>query len=427
MYQKSSQANLILKQFSLLCQQGFQGLKHNQFRFAIYILLPLLGAFLYFLTVMRFGRFVFDYHQGNAPGAVSNLFLLCIFVLVVGTLTHTRFNAFDGASLQKERPNGVGLGTYLIFKVVTTGLLAFYQAALFTILFYVAVEIPGGFEERMLVLFSLWAGSFTAIMLGMAVSALYPSPTSALWTTCLLIFTTIFLSNVPILLPSPFPLVSSTYWTFRNLSAISGIGADIARDDCWLFPPELRQEMTLEDKTNLECNCMGMKLFAVNSCEFPGIGDFYSTALDAPRPTEPYPPGNPPAEPFLPEAPAPPSNPGDKKAQSRYQQAQEEYQIQVSKIQNDFQLQVVSYKLRAELYRSQTESYQYELDNWITQREHAVSEAEASIAIMISRFGWSFVNKDDFQAYRSFLMESFTAQGVINLLLIGILWLSYKR
>src|SRR5690606_9255301 len=103
-------------------------------------------------------------------------------------------------------------------------------------------------------------------------------------------------------LPSAVTAPISTRWAFEAFMAITGAGSDVARDSCWDLPPEQRSERTLEQK-DANCNCMGSNTLDPDSCNFPGVGQFYTAALDQPPPQEP---GEPPAEPG-----APPPEPGD--------------------------------------------------------------------------------------------------------------------
>src|SRR5512135_266039 len=92
--------------------------------------------------------------------------------------------------------------------------------------------------------------------------------------------------------------------------AVSGAGSDPAADPCWKLTKAERDNLTLDQK-NLECPCMGENALRQKSCNFPGLGEYYTSAVDQADPTKPLEPGAQPTQPATPPAPAKPSDPNN--------------------------------------------------------------------------------------------------------------------
>ena len=95
------------------------------------------------------------------------------------------------------------------------------------------------------------------------------------------------------------------------------MGSDVAADACWLIPEEQRAELT-DDYKESNCNCMGTSVFDPAQCDFPGIGDFYSDAINQPEPQEPAPLREQPARPEFPPEPVQPADQSDSVAMAEY-------------------------------------------------------------------------------------------------------------
>ncbi len=410
-----------IKQFFVLSSRNVRILLRDNASLALMLLsAPAMGC-LDLLIAPLMGKNLFDFYQGKGPNSAMTLFLLTLYALLVGALAQMREFTKEREIFKRERLAGLRILPYVISKVWLALLLAIYHGAAFTLLRYAAFKMPGGQEEFWLFLITMAICSFSAMMLGLFASARSASPAAAPLIVIVLILPNIVLSGVLVNLPRPVSAISSTFWTFKSLVGITGIGSDVAADPCWQFPDTLRQSMTLEDKEYFGCKCQGMAVFDPQTCNFPGSGAFANASLDAPRPIEPDPMGKPPAQPPMPPAPAAPADQNDPVAIAQYLNALQDYQKSVGQIQADYAQQLAVYQSEADLYKAQASAYQKELSTWYTRRTAAVGATEAMITGVRDRFGWAFVDKNDRQAYIYSLVEAWAAMGLIDLLLFVVM------
>ena len=208
---------------------------------------------------------------------------------------------------------------------------------------------------------------------------------------------------------------------------ITGGGSDVDADPCWKMESDLREAMTLEDKENLGCLCMGTNVFDPASCYFPGLGQLYDPAVDTEAPVEPAPLGDPPAEPEIPDAPEPPADQSDQIAVAAYLVALQDYQEEVNRIQDQYKAEIEAYQAEGEIYKAEVTAYQTELAHWGIDRMSAISGAEGLIDTMNDNFGWTFVNKDDTLSYSMRISFTWFAQGIIILVMAGLTLILIKR
>lgn len=208
---------------------------------------------------------------------------------------------------------------------------------------------------------------------------------------------------------------------------ITGVGSDVASDPCWDLPMELRSGLSIDDKST-HCKCMGVNLLHQNVCYFPGTGEFYNEAVDAPPPLEPPALRDPPPEPVLPAAPAEPEDQSDNVAVAAYLQSLKDYQNQVEIIRSDYRAQVDEYQAEADIYAAEVADYQKERVDWEIKRASAIEPAEASIDLAVEQFDWSFMNKTTPEIFWFRLGRTWFAQLlIIGLLFIGILVLQKRK
>jgi hypothetical protein len=131
------------------------------------------------------------------------------------------------------------------------------------------------------------------------------------------------------------------------LAGITGSDSDIAVDPCWQMAPEERDALTLQDIIDLGCRCMGTNIFDPNACNLPGVGKFYDPAIHQPQPVEPRSPGNPPAEPVIPDAPQPPIDQSDPLAMAGYLTSLENYQQETGLLRQAYEADVELYKAQS--------------------------------------------------------------------------------
>ncbi len=218
-----------------------------------------------------------------------------------------------------------------------------------------------------------------------------------------------------------------THWTVQGLMGISGIGSDVAGDICWELPKDVRKMMTVDQKGTFGCRCLGLAMFQPGSCNFPGVRQFYSPAVDSPAPVAPPPLGPPPVEPALPPQPAEPADKTDQVAVADYLAKVKAWQAQVSQIQAEFKQNMGAYQKQAEIYNAEMIAYQQSLVKWQFARESAVRPAETLIEEYRKNYGWTLMNKNDPASYREEIATSWLAQAAFITIVFTLILLLQKR
>jgi hypothetical protein len=287
---------------------------------------------------------------------------------------------------------------------------------------YLAFKMPGGNEELLFIYITLFLGTLAGMLTGLFASSISPNSGSAPLITIMLILPCVVLSGALVQLPEAVSAPSISYWSFKALVAISGVGSDPASDACWEIPPVLRQSMTLEDKTALGCQCMGLNAFKPDLCNFPGNGKYSVPELNQPQPASPAPPGDPPGEPDFGAPPDSPADSYDKVQVAAYLNALQQYQSDVARKRDTYKQNFDLYQNQVEIYQAQMKVFQAENARWYVARAAAIGSAEGNIKGFLDRFGWAFVNKENRSSYMGLLTSCWNAQGIIILgLFLGIL------
>jgi hypothetical protein len=253
-------------------------------------------------------------------------------------------------------------------------------------------------------------------MSGLLASAISKSPGVAPLLMILLIIPQIVLSGSLAPLPENVTAIASTRWAFQDFAGLTGIGSDVASDPCWKLSEDERELMSLEQKEDFGCKCMGTAVFDPESCNFPGVGQFYQSEIDMPPPLEPAELGPEPAEPVIPPAPEPPVDQNDQVAMVQYMNALNSYQDEVKLIQDQFRSEMDLYRAQADVYKAQMAEYQTEKISYDAARNTAVSSAEALIQGNVDTMGWAFVDTRD----TSNLLKWITKTWVAQLIIIGV-------
>ena len=209
---------------------------------------------------------------------------------------------------------------------------------------------------------------------------------------------------------------------------ISGVGSDVAADICWTLDEDVREAMTLEDKANNNCRCMGTNILNAESCNFPGMGKFYNPAIDQPQPVQPALLGDPPPEPVLPDRPLEPVNQADTIAMSEFFDNLKAWENEVQGIQDNYRREVDAYQARANVFEAEMAGYQEEFAKWNIARAAAVKPAESVLGLSVTTIGWSFVDKENPSAFRSHIAFAWIAQLImIAILMVAILILQKSK
>jgi ABC-type multidrug transport system ATPase subunit len=406
-----------LRQFSILSGRNIKILTRDRASLVLMLLSAPLVAMLDVLLAIILGRDLFSFYDGDVSNAIVSVFQPIIFAIMIGGLSQMREFVKESDIFKRERLVNLKVLPYVMSKIWVAALLALYQAAAYTIIHYLAFKMPGGVQEIALFYITLVLGTLAGMMIGLLASAVAPNANSAPLIVILLIIPQVVVGGALIPMPTEVSAITSSRWSFEALVGISGLGSDVAADACWTgLTKEEREDLTLEQKEQLGCRCMGLNALREASCNFPGLGEFYDPAIDQPEPVEPASIGDPPAEPEVPPAPQQPANPSDQVAMAVYLQALQDYQKQVEVIQDAYRAEVTAYQEKADQYADDMRAYQEEKATWEINRNAAVGKAEGMIDTFYENFGWAFVDKNDSDAYWSRIMTVWGMQGLIILI-----------
>jgi ABC transport system ATP-binding/permease protein len=416
-----------LHQFFVLSARNLKILSRDKTSLVLMLLAPIFIAALDLVLAPLMGRDIFSYATGNATNIGVTFFLMSIDALLVGGFSQMREFIKESDIYKRERLVNLKIFPYVASKVWIALLLAFYQAAAFTAVRFLAFDIPGGQLTIGLFYISMVLAVLAGMMSGLLASAISPTASSAPLLMILLIVPQIVLSGALAPMPDKVSAIASTRWTFESTMGITGFGADVAADPCWQLSSELRDAMTLEDKQNMGCRCLGTAIFTPGSCNFPGLGKYYKPEVDQPAPEKPAPLGEKPPEPVIPEAPKPPADQNDQVAMVKYLNSLQTYQDQVKQIQDQYRAQMSQYENQAKIYQAQMEAYQKDRLAYEAGRSTAVNSAEGTLEMFKEKYGSSFVNKNDPAIFWPWLFKAWTAQLIIIGVYFALILVIFKR
>ena len=415
-----------LRQMFVLFSRNIRVLMRDRFGMVLMMVVAPLVASLDFLLAALLGREPFDFQRGSFSTVMVTLFSLTVYAVMVGSLSQMREIIKERDIYRRERLVNLRLWPYVTSKFGVAVLMAFYQAAWYVALHYLAFKMPGGWQEAALIYLTLTLTALGGMMLGLFSSALAPTANAAPLIVILFMVPQIVLSGVQIPLPNAVSAVSNTRWGFEGLMSITGVGSDPISDACWQLPLEARASMTVDDKTAL-CRCMGLNLLNPKSCNFPGLGKYALPQANQPPPVAPVKPGDPPPEPKLPPPPPKPSQPADSVAMAQYFNAVQAYQAKVKAIQEAYKAEMAEYQARVNIYSAQMYAYQQALVRWQMARAMALGPAEGLITRALEDYGWTFVDKRRPALYYRKVLATWEGQGIIIAVLFlavwGVLWL----
>ncbi len=416
-----------LRQFLILSARNIKILTRDRFALALMLAIAPLVSLLDILLSILLGRDPLNYDTGLMSDVMITLFMLTIYGVMVGGISQMREIVKEQDVYKRERLVNLKILPYVLSKVWVAALLALFQASVYTIVHYLAFEMPGGAGDFVLVLITMSLATLAGMMLGLFASALAPNSNSAPLIVILFMLPQIVLGGALIPLPESVSAPTSTRWAFEALMGITGSGSDVAADFCWELPEDVRELMTIEDKSNYGCRCMGLGLLDQNSCNYPGLGVFYNAALDEPEPLPPTPLEDPPPEPLLPERPVEPADQSDSVAMADFFTALQEWEGQANEIQAAYKQELEAYQTKSEVYKTEVIAYQQSLAQWQIARASAITPAESVVSQFYNDFGWTYVNKEDSFEYWSTLLNTWFAQSAIILILFGGILVLQKR
>ncbi|HSG43693.1 MAG TPA: FHA domain-containing protein, partial [Anaerolineales bacterium] len=297
-----------LRQFKILSARNIKILTRDRFALGLMLATAPVVSLLDVVLSAVLGRDPFSFQTGDMAQVMITLFLLTIYGVMVGGISQMREIVKEGDIYKRERLVNLKILPYVMSKVWVAALLAFFQAIIYTAVHYMAFEMPGGTAEFFQVYITMTLATLAGMMLGLFASALAPNGSSAPLLVIILMLPQIVLGGALIPVPEFVSAPTSTRWAFEALMSITGPGSDVAADKCWKLPEDVRTSMSIDDKVAEGCKCMGPNMLKEDSCNHPGLGKFYSSAIDGPAPVEPEPLGDPPPEPVIPERPVEPTD-----------------------------------------------------------------------------------------------------------------------
>ncbi|MFW6184914.1 MAG: ATP-binding cassette domain-containing protein, partial [Chloroflexota bacterium] len=461
-----------LRQFMILSARNIKILTRDRFSLALMLAAAPLVALLQVILALVLGRNPFDFTDGNFPVVLIILFLPSVYAVMVGGIAQMREIVKERDVYKRERLVNLRIFPYIMSKIWVAALLALYQTLCYVVVHNLAFDMPGGVVEYGLMYISLGLATMAGMMLGLFASALAPNANAAPLIVILFMVPQIVLGGALVPLPSSVNAPISTRWSFQAWMAISGAGSDVARDACWDLPPQQRAELSLEFR-NENCNCMGVNALHEESCAFPGVGQFYTAAIDDPPPPEPgtapeelteaeieaqlgpppADPGEEPAEPEIPPQPPRPEDESDQIAMADYFEALEAWQEEVDEIRANYRADLDAYRATVDQYQEDLAAYQQNvqelqaasieeqqsyaelvaehqaaLGTWVATRDATAQLAEAMIRQFDRDFGWTFVDKEESGAYYGTLFRTWLAQAIIiGVLFAGILVVQKRK
>ncbi|MFL7891982.1 MAG: FHA domain-containing protein [Anaerolineales bacterium] len=401
------------RQFLILSARNIKILSRDRTSLILMLLVPILVASLDFFLAPAMGKHLYDYDLGDAANASVTIFLLAIDCLLVGGFSQMREFVKEADVYKRERLVNLKLFPYVASKAWVALLLSFYGALVFLTVRFLAFDIPRSPLILGLYYVSMVLAVLAGGMSGLLASAISKSPSVAPLLMILLIIPQIVLSGSLAPLPEKVTAIASTRWAFQDFAGLTGMGADVASDPCWKLSEDERDLLSLEQKSEFGCKCMGLAVFDPNSCNFPGVGQFYTAEIDQTAPIEPPALGPEPAEPEIPPAPEPPADQNDQVAMVQYMNALQAYQDDVQVIQDQFRSEMDLYRSEADLYSAQVKEYQTEKISYDAARNTAVSSAESLIKANIDTMGWAFVDTRDVDNLITWITNTWIAQLII--------------
>jgi ABC-type multidrug transport system ATPase subunit/pSer/pThr/pTyr-binding forkhead associated (FHA) protein len=412
------------KQFKVLSARNIKILTRDKFALGLMLATAPVVSLLDVILSLVLGRNPFDFYDGQMANVMITLFLLTIYGIMVGGISQMREIVKEGDIYKRERLVNLKILPYVMSKIWVAALLAFYQAAVYTIVHYLSFDMPGGTVEFFQVYITMTLATLAGMMLGLFASALAPNSSSAPLMVIILMLPQIVLGGALIPIPTTISAPMSSRWAFEALIAITGPGSDIAADQCWALPEDVRAAMTMDQKLENNCLCLGPNMLKQESCNHPGLGEFYIPAIDGPTPVEPEPLGDPPPEPIIPERPVEPVDQSDTVAMADYFTALKAWEVDATAVQEDYKKQIEDFQVRAEVYQSEKVAYETER----VQLQVAVAPAEGIVKTFYDGIGWSYVDKNDRAAYFAKITKTWIVQLFICLILfVAILYLQKRK
>jgi len=233
----------------------------------------------------------------------------------------------------------------------------------------------------------------------------------------------IVLGGALIPVPTSISAPTSSRWAFEALMSITGPGSDIAADQCWALPEDVRTSMTIDQKVENNCKCLGPNMLKEDSCNHPGLGEFYIPAIDGPPPVEPEPLPERPPDPVFPPEPIQPADQSDTVAMAEFATAAQQWREEAKVIEEKFRNDLAEYEAEVQVYQAEKVAY----ETARVELQVAVAPAEGIVQTFYDGVGWSYVDKEDSAAYFGKITKTWMVQIFICLILFGAILVLQKR
>ncbi len=414
---KRKQASAI-RQFFILSERNVRIITRDKFSLVLLILVAPLMAALDFVLASGVGREPTGFNTGTFNEMITTLISITNTSVLVGGLAMMRELVKERDIYKRERMVNLQLSSYILSKTWIAFVLALYQATCFTVLRYLAFKMPGKEEEFFLFFITEFLLVLSGTMVGLFCSALAPNANAAPLLLILFVIPQMVLSGALVQLPETATAVAPMRWAFQAMIGISGVGSDVAGDACWDLPKAEQDALTLDEK-NAKCSCMGENALYINNCDFPGLGKYYTVALDTKDPAKPVDPGPQPEEPDLPRSPVKPSDEGMNSVLvlQKYLSDSAAYNNEATQMQDEYKKEIDVWQAKQEDYKDALKTYQVDITDLKVKRATAVGSAESTIRRFKEQYGWTFVDKTDREAYLQMLFTTWIAQIIICLVL----------
>jgi ABC-type multidrug transport system ATPase subunit len=416
-----------LRQFIVLSARNVKILTRDRSSMILMILIAPAVGLLDFIIAPMMGSKPFDWVNGDANNGIIAFFLLTLYCLLVGGLSQMREFVKESDIYKRERLVNLKIFPYVASKIWVAVLLALFHALAYTVLHLLAFTIPISGIEYLLLYATLFLAVLSGMISGLLASALSPAASSAPMIMIMIIIPQIVLSGVLSPVPTNISQIASIRWALEGVVGIAGVGSDVAADPCRKLDQEIKDLMSLEQKEQFGCRCLGLNIFKPGSCDFPAVGSFYEPEVDEAAPVEPAKLGAEPPRPAFPPRPEKPADPTDQVAMVAFLNALDSYMKDVDRIQAEYESQIELYKAQANTYEAQMAKYQKDLVSYDIKRSGAVERAEGLIEGVSEQFGWIWVNKEDKDGFYAWLFKTWRAQLIIITVYIAIILFLIKR
>jgi pSer/pThr/pTyr-binding forkhead associated (FHA) protein/ABC-type multidrug transport system ATPase subunit len=416
-----------LRQFFVLSARNVKILMRDRSSMILMIFIAPAVGLLDFVIAPMMGSKPFDWVNGDANNGIIAFFLLTLYCLLVGGLSQMREFVKESDIYKRERLVNLKIFPYVASKIWVAVLLALFHALAYTVLHLAAFTIPISGIEYLLLYATLFLAVLSGMISGLLASALSPAASSAPMIMIMIIIPQIVLSGVLSPVPTNISQIASIRWALEGVVGIAGVGSDVAADPCWKLDPDIKDIMTLEQKEQFGCRCLGLNVFELGSCDFPAVGSYYEPEVDQAEPIEPAELGGEPPRPEFPPRPEKPEDPTDQVAMVAFLNALDSYMKDVDRIQAEYESQIDLYKAQADQYEAEMAKYQKDLVSFDIKRSGAVAGAEGLIEGVSEQFGWIWVNKEDKEGFYAWLFKTWRAQLVIITVYIAVILFLIKR